>query len=64
MLAEIFRFEIRYHLRSAIFWLSAAVLFLLTFGGVTTDAIQLGGAIGNVNRNAPYVIMQIVLVMG
>ncbi len=64
MVAEILRFEVRYHLRSALFWLSAIVLFLLTFGAITTDAIQIGGAIGNVNRNAPFVIMQVVLIMG
>jgi ABC-2 type transport system permease protein len=64
MFAEIFGFEVRYHLRSAIFWLSAAILFLLTFGAVTTDAVVIGGAVGNVNRNSPFVIMQILLVMG
>jgi ABC-2 type transport system permease protein len=64
MFFEILRFEVRYHLRTAIFWLSAAILFLLTFGAVTTDAVMIGGAIGNVNRNAPFVIMQILLVMG
>jgi ABC-2 type transport system permease protein len=62
--AEILRFEVRYHLHTAIFWLSAALMFLLTFGAVTTDAVQIGGAIGNVNRNAPFVIMQILLIMG
>ncbi len=62
-LAEIVRFEIRYHLRSATFWLAGAVFFLLAFGAATTDGIQLGGAVGNVNRNAPYVIQQFLAVM-
>jgi ABC-type transport system involved in multi-copper enzyme maturation permease subunit len=30
---------------------------------VTSDAVQIGGALGNVNRNAPFVIMQMLLVM-
>jgi len=63
MLAEIFRFELRHHLRAPLFWLSGAVFALLTFGAVTTDAVTIGGAIGNVQRNSPYVIMQILLVM-
>ncbi|MEJ2205603.1 MAG: ABC transporter permease subunit [Gemmatimonadota bacterium] len=61
-LREIFRFEIRHHLRSTTFWLAGAVFFLLAFGAVTTDAIQVGGAVGNVNRNAPYVIAQFLLI--
>lgn len=63
MLREIFRFELRQHLTSPLFWLSGAIFFLLSFGAVTTDAVTIGGAIGNVQRNAPYVIMQLMLVM-
>jgi ABC-type transport system involved in multi-copper enzyme maturation permease subunit len=59
---EIFRFEIRHHLRSTTFWLAGAVFFLLAFGAVTTDMITVGGAVGNVNRNAPYVIAQFLLI--
>ncbi|HEX9163312.1 MAG TPA: ABC transporter permease subunit, partial [Thermoanaerobaculia bacterium] len=63
MLAEIFRFETRYHLKQLLFYVSVIIFFFLTFGAVTTDSVQLGGSIGNVNRNAPYVIMQFLLVM-
>jgi len=63
MFREIFRFELRYHLSSPLFWLSSLVFFLLSFGAVTTDAVVIGGAIGNVHRNSPFVIMQIMLVM-
>ncbi len=63
MFLEIFRFELRHQFRQPLFWLSAILFFLLAFGAVTTDAVQLGGAIGNVNRNAPFVIMQTLLVM-
>jgi len=63
VLREIFSFELRYHLRSPVFWLAGVVFFLLSFGAVTTDVVVVGGAIGNVNRNAPYVIMQILGVM-
>jgi len=63
MLSEIFRFEIRYHMRQLVFYVCLVLFFLLTFGAVTSDSVQIGGSIGNVNRNAPFVIMQFLLVM-
>jgi len=63
MLKELFTFELRYHLRQPLFYILFTIFFLLTFGAVTTDAVQIGGAIGNVNRNAPFVIMQLLAVM-
>ena len=63
MIGQIFLFELKQQLRQPLFWIAGTVLFLLTFGAITTDAVQVGGAIGNVNRNAPFVIMQILMVM-
>lgn len=63
MLAEIFRFELRYQFRQPVFWVSSFFFFLLTFFAVSTDAIVLGGSIGKIHRNAPFVIMQLMLVM-
>ena len=63
MLGRIFAFEVRYQLRQPLFWFAAAFFFLLTFGAVTTDVVSIGGSIGSVNRNAPFVLMQILLVM-
>ncbi len=60
---EVFRFELSHHLRSGLFWMAAVLFFALTFGAVTSDVVQIGGAIGNVNRNAPFVIVQILGVM-
>ncbi|HUJ14149.1 MAG TPA: DUF2627 family protein, partial [Thermoanaerobaculia bacterium] len=62
MLSEIFTFEVRYHLKQLVFYVCLVIFFLLTFGAVTTDSVQIGGSIGNVNRNAPFVIMQFLLV--
>jgi ABC-type transport system involved in multi-copper enzyme maturation permease subunit len=56
-------FESRYHLKNFLFYILLLVFFLLTFGAVTSDVVTIGGAVGNVNRNAPYVIMQFLLVM-
>jgi ABC-2 type transport system permease protein len=60
---EILKFELRYHLRQPLFYILFVIFFFLTFGAVTSDAVQIGGALGNVNRNAPFVIMQMLLVM-
>ena len=59
MLAEILRFELRYQLRSPLPWLIALLLSFLAFMAMTGDSVQIGGAIGNVNRNAPSVILNI-----
>ncbi|HVR40939.1 MAG TPA: M1 family aminopeptidase [Thermoanaerobaculia bacterium] len=63
MLSAIARFELRYHLRAPLFYILVLVFFLLTFGAVTTDGVQIGGAVGNINRNSPFVIMQFMAIM-
>ncbi len=63
MLREIILFEVRYQLKSPIVPMAAVLFFLITFGAVTTDSVTVGGAIGNVNRNAPFVIMQLLTMM-
>jgi ABC-2 type transport system permease protein len=63
MFRAIASFELKYHLKSPLFYILLAVYFLLTFGAVTSDGVQIGGAVGAINRNAPFVIMQFLLVM-
>ncbi len=58
MIREFFKFELREQLRSPLLWLLSALFGLLAFGAVASDAVQIGGAIGNVHRNAPTVIVQ------
>lgn len=55
---EIFRFELRQQLRSPLFWLVALGLAALAFAAASSDSIQLGGGIGNVHRNAPLVVIE------
>ena len=43
--------------------LTAGLLLLLTFGAVSSDSVQIGGAVGQVHRNAPFVIVQFLTVM-
>ncbi|MEO8366299.1 MAG: ABC transporter permease subunit, partial [Pseudoxanthomonas sp.] len=56
MIGEFFRFELRQQLRSPLLWLLAVLFALLGFGAAASDAVQIGGGIGNVYRNAPSVI--------
>ena len=63
MLAEILRFELHHQLRQPIFLLAGAFFFLTAFLAVTTDAVVIGGSMGNVDRNAPFVILRLLLVM-
>jgi len=62
MLRHIIGFEWRYQIRSPVFWVGAALFFLLTFGSVTMDQIQIGSR-GNVFVNAPFAILQTLAIM-
>lgn len=58
MWLEFFRFDLRYQLRQPLLWLSGLIFGLMAFGAASSDAVQIGGAVGNVYRNAPMVIAQ------
>jgi ABC-2 type transport system permease protein len=62
MLTRIASFELRYQLRSPLFFISFAIFFLLTFGSVVIDQIQIGSR-GNVNVNSPYAILETLAIM-
>ncbi len=63
MLGAIARFEVRYHLRNFLFYILTIIFALLAFAGVASDGVTIGGGIGNVHRNAPFVTMQFLLVL-
>src|SRR5579864_6038375 len=53
-----FWFEIRYWLRSIMLWVFTAIVALLVLLAMSTDQVQVGGAIGNTFRNAPFIVEQ------
>jgi ABC-2 type transport system permease protein len=55
---EFVKFDLRLQLRSPLVWIAVTVFALLAFAASSSDAVRIGGSIGNVNRNAPYVIAQ------
>ena len=62
MLTRIATFEVRYQMRSPLFYVGFALFFLLTFGSVTIDQIQIGSR-GNVNVNSPFALLQTLAIM-
>ena len=62
MLRHIVAFEARYQLRAPLFGVAFLLFFLLTYGSVTLDEIQIG-ARGNVKVNSPFAILQTVAIL-
>jgi ABC-2 type transport system permease protein len=56
MLKEFFKFELEFQLRQPLLWACALLMAFMAFGATTSDAIVVGGSIGNINRNAPGVV--------
>ncbi len=63
MFGTIYRFEVRYHLTRPVTYLYFTIFFLLAFFFTATDAVTIGGASGQVMRNAPWVIAQAMLIL-
>jgi aminopeptidase N len=57
MFGKIAAFELRYQLKNPVFWVAAILFFLMTFGSVTSDTIQIGAS-SNVHVNSPFAIIQ------
>ena len=62
MFRHIAAFELRYHLRSPVFWTTTLLFALLTFGAITSDQVQIGST-GNVKKNSPYAIAKTLVIM-
>ena len=52
MFAAVAGFELRYQLKNPVFWVAGLLFFLMTFGSVASDTIQLGST-ANVHVNSP-----------
>jgi hypothetical protein len=64
MFREIFRFELRQQLRSPLFWMIALAFCALAAAVISSDHIRIGGGIGNTLRNAPYVVVDQLAMIG
>ncbi|MCQ8185285.1 ABC transporter permease/M1 family aminopeptidase [Parvularcula maris] len=63
MLGSVFRFELAYQLRGAAFLAIFVLFFLLVFGAVTVDQLQIGSSEA-VNINSPSAAFSTIAVMG
>lgn len=50
------RFELKYWLKSPMLWIFLLINTILVFAAASTDKIQIGFGVGNIHKNAPYVI--------
>ncbi|MBC2846331.1 ABC transporter permease/M1 family aminopeptidase [Winogradskyella flava] len=56
MFKTFFLSELKYTLKQPMVYIFIFIIGLLEFGATVSDNVQIGGAIGNVNRNSPYTI--------
>ena len=63
MFKNFFLSELKYSFRQPMLYLFFLIVFLLVFAANVTDNVQIGGAIGNVFRNAPNIITIYSLIM-
>jgi aminopeptidase N len=61
LFGKVAAFELRYQLKSPVFWIATIIVFLLTYGSVTIDEIQIG-ATSNVHVNSPAALINVCLV--
>jgi ABC-type transport system involved in multi-copper enzyme maturation permease subunit len=61
---EFFRFELKYWLRGYMVYIFLGVVALLFGFAAGSDNVQVGAALGNTFRNAPYVILQFFIAAG
>ena len=62
MFREIFRLELRQQLRSPLFWMVALMFAALAFGATSSNTVTIGGGIGNIHRNAPFVVINMLTI--
>ena len=52
------RYELKYWLKTPMIWIFLFINTLLVFFAVASENVTIGGSIGNIHKNAPYVIEQ------
>ncbi|MEW6368174.1 MAG: M1 family aminopeptidase [Acidobacteriota bacterium] len=55
-------FEIQYRLQQPFIHIFAIAIFVLAFEGTVSTAVEIGGSVGQVARNAPYVITRFLII--
>ncbi len=56
MFGHILKFELKYWLRQPMLYIFFFIIALMIFGASSSDSIVIGERVGNVHKNAPYVV--------
>ena len=59
MFGKIVRFEISYWLKQPMVYIFLLINALLVFGAVASENVTIGSSIGNIHKNAPFVILNL-----
>jgi len=57
MFGSVFRFELAYQRSTGLFWLALGLFALFGFAVGSAEGVGLGGSVGQVDRNAPVVVL-------
>jgi ABC-2 type transport system permease protein len=57
------RYELKYWLRTPMIWIFLFINALFVFFAVASDNVQIGGSVGNIHKNAPFIIQNFYGVM-
>jgi len=60
---EIFKFELQYRKKRPATYIYFVILFLLSFGAMSSDVVQIGGGAGLVKENAPVTIASMMVIL-
>lgn len=60
---EIFKFELQYRKKRPATYIYFVILFLLSFGAMSSDVVQIGGGAGLVKENAPVTITSMMVIL-
>ncbi len=63
MFLHFLKFELIYIFRKPAVYIFAVLFFLMAFGPIVSDSMQMGGAIGNAARNSPYEIVRLLAML-
>ncbi len=63
MFLHFLRFELIYIFRKPAVYIFALIFFLMAYGPIVSDSMQMGGSIGNAARNSPYEIVRLLAML-
>ncbi len=63
MFLHFVKFELIYIFRKPAVYIFAILFFLMAYGPIVSDSMQMGGAIGNAARNSPYEIVRLLAML-